>query len=91
LVTPIVRIYVTVGEWWYNTPPAMVAPVQVIGIMGVVFLGWRVGRWERIMGRWFMHRPVTLGVRSRMTEWRDCVTLFTSTVGFLKYLFDALS
>lgn len=79
LLVPIIRIYVTAKEYVLNTPPVKVVPMQVAGGMGLVFLAWRVGRWEPFMRKWFLHRPVLFsgGVRR---EWANCVTLFTSVV-----------
>jgi hypothetical protein len=79
------------ANWWYKAPVGSVASAQVIGVMGLVFLGWRVKGWERGMGRWFLHRSVNLGVRTRATEWRDCFTLFTSTVSAYGFETDLAS
>lgn len=79
LLVPILRIYVTAKEYVLNTPPAQVIPMQVVGGMGVIFLAWRVGRWEPFMRKWFLHRPVIFAGGARR-EWANCVTMFTSIV-----------
>ena len=53
--------------------------MALVGGMAMVFLGWKVARWEPWMRRWWLHQPVLFsgGVRR---EWANCVTLFTSVV-----------
>lgn len=53
----------------------------LVGIMGVVFLAWRIPRLEPLMRKWFLHRPVVLG--GRISQWQNSVTLFTSVVSLL--------
>lgn len=73
------RMYVFGKEYLLNTPPAQLAPMGLIGVMGTVFLAWRVKRWEPFMRKWWLHRPVILG-GGPVKEWQNSVTLFTSTV-----------
>jgi len=79
LKTPIMRLYVVAQEYFLNTPPAHLAPVGLIGVMGTVFLAWKVKRWEPFMRKWWLHRPVILG-SGAVRQWQNSVTLFTSTV-----------
>jgi len=79
LKTPIMRLYVVGQEYFLNTPPAHLAPVGLIGVMGTVFLAWKVKRWEPFMRKWWLHRPVILG-SGAVRQWQNSVTLFTSTV-----------
>lgn len=79
LKTPLMRIYVVGQEYMLNTPPAQLAPMALVGLMGTVFLAWRVKRWEPFMRKWWLHRPVILG-GGAVKEWQNSVTLFTSTV-----------
>lgn len=79
IVTPLVRIYISAQEYALNTSPAQVAPMGLIGVMGVVFLGWRIRALEPWMRKWWLHRPVLLN-GTRRGEWANCLTLFTSTV-----------
>jgi len=79
LKTPIMRLYVVGQEYFLNTPPAHLAPVGLIGVMGTVFLAWKVKRWEPFMRKWWLHRPVILG-SGAARQWQNSVTLFTSTV-----------
>lgn len=78
LLVPVLRTYVMWEEWKINTEAAHVAPALLIGGMGLIFLAWQVPGWQGFMGKWFLHRPVVFG--GRRAEWRNCVTLFTSTV-----------
>jgi len=73
------RLYVVGQEYFLNTPPAHLAPVGLIGVMGTVFLAWKVKRWEPFMRKWWLHRPVILG-SGAVRQWQNSVTLFTSTV-----------
>jgi hypothetical protein len=82
LKTPIMRLYVVGQEYFLNTPPAHLAPVGLIGVMGTVFLAWKVKRWEPFMRKWWLHRPVILG-SGAARQWQNSVTLFTSTVSTL--------
>jgi hypothetical protein len=82
LKTPIMRLYVVGQEYFLNTPPAHLAPVGLIGVMGTVFLAWKVKRWEPFMRKWWLHRPVILG-SGAVRQWQNSVTLFTSTVSIL--------
>ena len=77
------RLYVLATEYTLNTPPAQLAPMAIISVMGVVFLGWRVRRLEPWMRKWWLHRPVVLSTRP-IKQWAETVTLFTSTVGRLR-------
>lgn len=79
LKTPIMRLYVVGQEYFLNTPPAHLAPVGLIGVMGTVFLAWKVKRWEPFMRKWWLHRPVILG-SGAVRQWQNSITLFTSTV-----------
>lgn len=84
LVVPILRIYVTTQEYILNTPPAEIAPLEIVSYMGVVFLAWKMRRLEPFMRKWFLHRPVSLGgTRNRFAE---SVTLLTSVVSPLTFL-----
>jgi rhomboid-like protein len=78
VLVPIIRLYISAKEYTLNTPAAQLAPVGLVGIMGIVFLAWKVPRLEPFMRKWWLHRPVVLGGRVR--EWQNCVTLFTSIV-----------
>jgi hypothetical protein len=73
------RLYVVGQEYFLNTPPAHLAPVGLIGVMGTVFLAWKIKRWEPFMRKWWLHRPVVLGAGAAR-QWQNSVTLFTSTV-----------
>lgn len=80
ILTPIIRIYISAREWTLNTPSARLVPMALVGVMSVVFLGWKVARWEPWMRRWWLHRPVVLG-GGVGRKWANCVTLLTSVVG----------
>ncbi|KAL7424497.1 hypothetical protein Q5752_000181 [Cryptotrichosporon argae] len=91
IATPIVRTYILTSEYLLNTPAAQLAPAGLIAGMGAVFLAWRVPRWEPFMRTWFLHRPV---VFTRGMEWRNCVTLFTSTIShqsFAHFAFNSIA
>ena len=79
LLVPILRIYVVLTEWQLNTPPSQLVPMEIAGGMGLIFLAWKVRRWEPFMRKWFLHRPVILGGGPKK-EWANTVTLFTSIV-----------
>lgn len=89
LKTPIMRLYVVGQEYFLNTPPAHLAPVGLIGVMGTVFLAWKVKRWEPFMRKWWLHRPVILG-SGAVRQWQNSVTLFTSTVSVSTNLWKKL-
>lgn len=78
LLVPVLRMYVVYEEWKINAPPAHVAPAILIAGMGAIFLAWQVPSAQGFMKRWFLHNSVTLG--GPRAEWRNCVTMFTSTL-----------
>lgn len=67
------------SEFYLNTPTAQLAPLGLIGMMGGIFMAWKIKRFEPFMRRWFLHRPVIFTTSARR-EWANCVTMFTSTV-----------
>jgi rhomboid-like protein len=85
ILTPVLRLKVAYENWRLNTPPGQVASMKVISVMGTVFLMWRLPRIRRTMDKWFLHRPVVFGL-AKLHPWKQCVTLFTSTVSSGIYL-----
>ncbi|WVQ83707.1 hypothetical protein IAT38_005851 [Cryptococcus sp. DSM 104549] len=79
LLVPILRLYVVTTEFYLNAPAAQSTPLGLIGVMGTVFLAWKIRRIEPFMRKWWLHRPV-LFTSSKRKEWANCVTLFTSTL-----------
>ena len=58
LKVPITRVYISLSETYLHTPPAQLACLGIIGFNGLVFLAWRIPRFEPFMRRYFMHWPV---------------------------------
>nr|KIR88572.1 rhomboid-like protein [Cryptococcus tetragattii IND107] len=79
ILIPILRTYVMASEFYLNTPTAQLAPLGLIGMMGGIFMAWKIKRFEPFMRRWFLHRPVIFTTSARR-EWANCVTMFTSTI-----------
>ncbi|WRT69961.1 uncharacterized protein IL334_006952 [Kwoniella shivajii] len=78
LLIPVLRTYVMASEFYLNTPSAQLAPMGLIFFMSNVFVWWKLRRLEPSMRKWWLHRPIVFG-RAR-DEWRNCVTMFTSTL-----------
>lgn len=76
ILVPVLRTYIMFEEWRINSAPAFVAPAVLISGMATVFLAFQVRSAIPFMRKWFMHRPVVFAGG----EWRNCVTMFTSTV-----------
>lgn len=58
LKVPITRVYISLSETYLHTPPAQLVCLGIIGFNGLVFLAWRIPRFEPLMRRYFMHWPV---------------------------------
>lgn len=76
LMVFVYRSYVLFEEWKINSQPAYTAPAGLIAGMAVVFALFNVRSLNPFMRKWFMHRPVVFSGG----EWRNCLTMFTSTV-----------